>query len=144
MFQSNYLHLSPLIGVIYMHSNFIDNLYRRGNSNEPAVALIRALFVVGASDTRSIQVQRRSNAAMSHVSADLIGRLLESLEGLRPTLLQTWANCSFCLDCISSDSNYMASRNALVEELDAAESRLAALSARHAQSRPVRQHWKSL
>jgi hypothetical protein len=88
MFQSNYLHLSPLIGVIYMHNNFIENLYRRGNSNEPAVALIRALFDVGASDTRSIQVQRRSNAAGSHVSADLIGRLLESLEGLRPTLLQ--------------------------------------------------------
>jgi hypothetical protein len=150
MFQSNYLHLSPLIGVIYTHNNFIDNLYRHGDSNEPAVALIRALFDAGASDTCSIPVQRRISAAGSHVSADLIGRLLEGLDGLRPTLLQWNRDIgklllrNLFLDCISSDSDYMASRYALLTELEAAESRLAALRARHAQSRPVRQHWKSL
>jgi hypothetical protein len=150
MFRSNYVHLSPLIGVIYTRNNFIDNLYRHGDSNEPAAALIRALFDVGNNNEGSIPVQRRSSAAGSHVSADLIGRLLEGLEGLRPTLLQWNRDIgklllrNLFLDCISNDSDYTAGRNAPLEDLEAAESRLAALCARHAQSRPVHQHWTSL
>jgi hypothetical protein len=148
MIRPTHLHLSPMIGVLFTYNNFIDNLYRYGDPDEPAVVLVKALFhVLPGGD---IQATHLGSAAGSHLSPDLVGRILEGLESLRPTLAQLDREegklllRDLFLEFISEHSEYQESRNALLKDIEAAEAQLEALNVRDAQSKSVREKIKSL
>lgn len=148
MFNAPHRHYSPLIGLLFTYNNFIDNLYRYGDPDEPAVELIKSLFHVLPGG--EVQATHLGSCAGAHLSPSIIGELFEALERLKPKLTEKRdAEGKILLGdellhLIFNHPDYQESRKHLCETLKAAESDLEALRKQDADSKHVRQKIKAL
>ena len=84
VFLPSFLQYSPLIGMIFAHNHFVDNLYRYGNpQQEVAVRLIRLLFHILPGG--EIQPTHASRNASAYLSPGLVGTIFEEWEAFQET-----------------------------------------------------------
>ena len=140
VFVPKYCHYSPLVGMIFSYNNFIDNLYRDGDSNEPAVALVRSMFHALPGDV--VQPTHLGKCVAAHLSAAIIGEIFRVVE---QTETQDSRRLTKRLStAIMTHRDYQEKQKRLVADLTTAEADLEALSRRDEESKPVRNKIKKL
>lgn len=148
LFKPAYRQYSPLFGMIYTYNNFIDNLYRYGDPQKPAVHLVQHLFhgLPGG----EIQTTHLGGAAGAHLSPAIIGKAFETFEELRPQLEATKEKqrekllADRLLSEIVNHPDYQDSQKKLFADVQEAEAELEALHEREANSKSVRERIKIL
>jgi hypothetical protein len=147
LFHPSHRQYSPLIGMIFTYNNFINNLYRYGDANEPAVNLIQSLF--HALPGGEIQTTHLFKFAGAHLSAAVVGSILEVLEGFKGKREATEANgkrllADELLSVIVNHPDYQESRKESCTRVKVAKEELDALHRRDVESQPVRDKIKEL
>lgn len=146
LFAPEYRHYSPLTGMIFTYNNFVDNLYRYGDPEEPAVQIIRILFhMLPGGD---IQPTHLGSNPGAHLSAGCIGVILEALQAVCLAKLDSDKVVSVLVDTlvplIANHPDYKLDRESLLEDSSKAEADLVVLEQKDADSKSFRQEIKSL
>jgi hypothetical protein len=148
-FEPSYRRYSPLYGLLFSYNNMVDNLYRYGNADaEPAVALIRSLFhqLPGG----DVQPTHLGSEPGAHLSASLIGLLIEKFESLKHRLeeMPHQEAMAFLVNELLQQTvnhpDYQLERKELIENSVKAQQNLNHLRRRDEESQPVRDEIKML
>jgi hypothetical protein len=147
LFRPSHRQYSPLIGMIFTYNNFINNLYRYGDAEEPAVHLIQSLF--HSLPGGEIQTTHLFKFAGAHLSAAVVGNIFEAFERIKGKPATTEANgkgplADELLNVIVNHPDYQGSRLESCKQVQLAKEELEALHRRDAESQPVREKIKML
>jgi len=148
IFRPTHVQYSPLIGMLFTNNNFIDNLYRYGDPQEPAVELVNMLF--HALPGGDIQTTHLGSCAGAHLSPSIIGLFFEALEEAKPEITEgnrsDWERilAGKLLSLMVEHADYQDDIQNLLEDVSKAELELQALVQRDLDSQPVRDRIKTL
>lgn len=140
VFLPEYCQYSPLVGMIFSYNNFIDNLYRDGDSNEAAVVLVRSLF--HALPGGVVQPTHLGKCVGAHLSAAIIGEIFRVVEQTDPQDCRSLVKR--LSTTITTHRDYQEEVQRLVDGLTKAEADLKALSRRDEESKPTRSKIRKL
>jgi hypothetical protein len=131
----------------FTYNNFINNLFRYGDPEEPAVDLIKMLFHILPGG--EIQTTHLGSSPGAHLSADSIGKMFECFEELAPSTknpvaVTQQALADELLHLLVNHPDYRDGRQQLLEEVQRTESALANLQQCDADSKSVRAEIKRL